>query len=270
MRRVATLTAIVLMLSVQGESQGLAVEGAFDRTFSVSQTADLTVSTKSGNIRIRSGSSNRVEVHAEIRVGKGVFRGEAETRALVRQIESDPPVEQDGDSVRIGQLLGNWQNVSIAYDITVPPQSSVTARASSGSITISEVQGSVRAQTHSGKIRTNGVSGDCDLGTSSGSIDVRDTTGALRAHTSSGGITAQGQQTALWKLTASSGSIRVRMPDEAKFDLSAHSSSGSVYVARPLTVQGRLNRQRNSVTGQSGGGGYALDIHTASGSIRIE
>jgi DUF4097 and DUF4098 domain-containing protein YvlB len=67
-----------------------------------------------------------------------------------------------------------------------------------------------------------------------------------------------------------SGGINIRLPRSASFDLNAHTGSGGVTVDFPMTVQGRIDGRRRDVTGRVGNGGYAMDLRTGSGHIRIE
>lgn len=270
-----TLAIVVVScwLPMESAAQRRGVEGSFNRTLNVSGPVDLDVSTGSGAIQIRQGAANRVEVIGRIRVGTERWRSDGDAGDLVRQIESNPPIEQNGNVIRIGRLEGRdfERNVSLSYDIIVPAQTAVNSNTGSGSITINDVSGRVKANTGSGSVmlRQTG-SGDVDITTGSGSVEVSGVRGALRIHTGSGRITAQGEQTGRWDLETGSGSVNIRLPENAGFDLDAHSGSGGVYVDHPITVQGRIERRRSDVSGRVRGGGHALDVRTGSGSIRIE
>src|SRR5262245_15070458 len=80
------------------------VEGSFDRTLNVSGTVDLDVSTGSGSINIRRGSNDRVEIHGKIRAGDGWWRSSRDTEDAVRRLEANPPIEQSGQTIRIGRI----------------------------------------------------------------------------------------------------------------------------------------------------------------------
>jgi DUF4097 and DUF4098 domain-containing protein YvlB len=282
----------VILYAGTSLAQWRAAEGSFDRTLSVSANAvELDVSTGSGKIDIRQGPVNRVEIHGRIRVGTERGRSERDAEDLVRQIETQPPIEQNGNVIRIGRLEGRdfERNVSISYEIVVPAQASIRAHSGSGSQTVTGITGPVNVSTGSGSIRltdirggvhantgsggvmlTQAGAGDVDITTGSGSVDASGIRGALRVHTGSGRITVQGEQTGRWDLDTGSGSVNIRLPQNAGFDLNAHSGSGGVYVDHPITVQGRIDRRRNNVSGKVRGGGYALDVRTGSGSIRID
>lgn len=168
----------------------------------------------------------------------------------------------------------------------------------SGGITVNGVAGEVRAHTGSGGIHGSDIGGYSSVNTSakiqgkamalassgstgagtanpyldfetgSGGIQLTNVAGELKARAGSGTIDVQGVQTGDWDVTTGSGGIRVRLPENAKFNLSARTSSGSVNSDFPITVQGQLNR--HELTGPVNGGGPSLNLHTGSGGIRIE
>src|SRR5262245_61439178 len=92
-------------VAAQGHARNFwgGIEGSFDRTLNVSGTIDLDVSTGAGSISVRQGSNNRVEIHGRIRAGDGWFRSSRDTEDVVRRLESNPPIEQSGQSIRIGR-----------------------------------------------------------------------------------------------------------------------------------------------------------------------
>lgn len=288
-------------------AQRFAVEGSFQRNLNASGTVNLDVTTGSGRVEVRQGGSGRVQIHGTIRVGEN-RRSRRDAEEIVRRLESNPPIEQSGNTIRVGRIDDRelQRNVTISYDIVVPAQSTVVASTGSGSIVVSGVTGEVRADTGSGRIEimdvgagvrantgsgsivANGVHGgltastgsgsvraslsapgNVDISTGSGTVEVNSVKGSLRIRTGSGRIIADGEPTGRWDLNASSGSIAVRLPPTAAFDLYAHTSSGSISVDHPITVHGRISHRRE-VTGRVRGGGVALDVRTSSGSIRIE
>jgi len=255
--------------SAQRANAQSSADGSFQRTLNVSGPVDLDVSTGSGRIAIRSGESGRVEVRGSIYVRDGFFSLRDADR-VARDVEAAPPIEQTGNTIRIGRMdnTSYRDRVSISYEIVVPPNTVVRSRTGSGSQEITGVDGPVDASTGSGRIRVANVRANVSANTGSGSIAAEGITGGLRARTGSGSITAGGDPKDRWDLSTGSGSVFVRLPQQAAFNLDAHTGSGSVTVDHPITVSGRL--RRNEVTGQVRGGGVALDVRTGSGSIRIE
>jgi len=281
-------------------------EGQFERTLKVTGPVEMEVKTGAGSIQVLAGEGSSVKVVGRIRVGdRRISEGEAQER--VRRLEANPPIEQNGNVIRIGQLedrmFGN--NVSISYDVTVPAQTRLRAHTGSGSQTIDgvagpveaatgsggmsirNIKGAVRAATGSGNIRAAGVGGgftgttgsgsvhaaltgpgDVEITTGSGSVDVSGVKGAVRVSTGSGTVAAEGQPAGPWKLETASGSIRVRVPVQAAFDLNARTSSGRIATDHPLAVQGAVSPKK--IDGKVRGGGPLLALSTASGNITIE
>jgi DUF4097 and DUF4098 domain-containing protein YvlB len=77
-----------------------------------------------------------------------------------------------------------------------------------------------------------------------------------------------GEATGGWVVHTGSGSVDLRLPQNASFDLDAETGSGSINLSHATTVQGSVGRKH--VQGKVGGGGVPVEVHTGSGSIRIE
>ena len=88
---------------------------AFDRTLTVSGTASLDVTTGSGDITIKAGSADKVVVHGTIHSNNDGFCG---AENAVHSVESNPPIQQNGNSIRIGYDLPESmrRRVSISYE----------------------------------------------------------------------------------------------------------------------------------------------------------
>src|SRR5215813_12024870 len=124
--------------------------GHFERTLSVSGPVDLEVVSGSGNISVHVGGSNSVAVSAKIRANNSwLFGGDAEEK--IRRIEQNPPVTQQGNTIRIGRTEDRdlFRNISIDYDVTVPAQTKLTTQTGSGDTTITGVQLPLVAKTGS-------------------------------------------------------------------------------------------------------------------------
>jgi hypothetical protein len=248
------------------------VEGSFDRTLAVSGPVDFEVSTGSGSIEIERGASNSVEIHGQIRAGDGWWRSTRDTEDAVRGLEANPPIEQSGQSIRVGRVTDREleRNVSISYRIVLPAQSNVRSHSGSGSQTVEGINGRIEVGTGSGSITLRDIKGDLEANTGSGSIQAMNVRGGLRMHTGSGRVLVHGEQTARWDVETGSGGIDLDLPPNAAFDLNAHTGSGGIDVAYPLTVQGRIDSNRHDVSGRVGSGGYPLNLRAGSGHIRIQ
>jgi hypothetical protein len=223
-------------------------EGSFDRTLSVSGEVQLDVVTGSGSIEISPGASGSVEIHGVIRARGGFFSGGSASEKI-RRIEENPPIEQEGNVIRVG-VPGEgdadlYDDVSISYRIAVPADTAVSSKSGSGSQTISGLAGPVQARAGSGSLRVEKIAGDVGARAGSGSIRINDV-GNLEVKTGSGSIDALAVRGAI---TASAGSGRIELEQTGAGDVSIHSGSGGVRVR-----------------GVRGG----LSVSTSSGSIRAQ
>ena len=277
-------------------------EGHFDRTLQVNGSVSLDVSTGSGDIVVKTGSSNQVVIHGTVHSSNWIFGDDS----AVQKVQSNPPIEQSGNSIRIGQNLPDdvKRHVSIDYEITVPPDTSLQAHSGSGNVgadglrsatevgtgsgdlRLHDIGSKVRAQTGSGNIRADNVaapfwaqtgsgdieadltgSGDVDVHTGSGTIRVRGIKGGVRARTGSGNIETDGSVTGPWQLHSGSGNITLAVGTGSGFNLDVHTSSGSIHTDMPITVQGSLGK--NELKGAVKGGGPDVEVSTGSGDVDV-
>jgi hypothetical protein len=323
---VAPILALTVLTTACGlDALVLVAEGSFTRTLTVVGPVDLTISTGSGSIEVRTGSTGQVQILGRIRA-HGVHWDGLSAEEQVRRLEADPPIRQSGSDVRLGPIEDRLlkEGVSVSYEVTVPPNTSVRtksgsgrqridgvrgevdASAGSGGIFIERVAGPVRASagsgaielidtgggfdvsTGSGSIRADGVAGpvraragsgrvqvaiesaegDVDISTGSGSIAVSGVRGGVRLRAGSGRIVVDGQPIREWNVKASSGSVEMKLPPNAAFELDANTGSGSINSAHPIELQGTLSRRH--VQGRVRGGGPRIEASTGSGSIRID
>ncbi len=318
------ISAVALFLMASSAAWA-AVEGTFDRTLNISGHVDLDVQSGSGNITVHEGNSNSVVVHGRVKASESWFGGGGlSADEKVKRIEQNPPIEQNGNSIRIGHIQDEAlrNNISISYDVTVPKDTSLQGSTGSGDERISDINGPVRARSGSGNItisaigaevRANAGSGDLTITnvkghtytetgsgnihaseiaggfdgragsgditfdqTSSGSVHAETGSGNIRLHNVAGGVEAgtgsgdievQGKMDSDWRIHSGSGEIQVKLPSDAKFSINARSSSGTVEVNHPVTMQGAL--KRNHIEGTVNGGGTMLDLSTGSGGIRV-
>ena len=261
------------------------VEGSFDRTLKVSGPVDLDIQTNSGGVRIDAGPTDTVRIVARIRANRW---GTADAERRVQQIAQAPPIEQTGNTIRIGQTSNSdlYRLVSIGYDVTVPDATRVRAVVGSGGQTIRRVQGPVDATAGSGGVRVAQVAGDVRITAGSGGIRIEDTTGRLEARTGSGGIAItgargfvdaragsggvriEGRPLNAWNLRTGSGGISVRIADDTSFEVNARADSGGIAISQPLTVVDEISKNR--LRGTVRGGGARLELQTGSGGIHID
>jgi DUF4097 and DUF4098 domain-containing protein YvlB len=254
---------------------------SFDRTLSASAAVQLVVSTGSGNIHITRGSGNEVHIHGHIQVN---HEGDEEH---AREIAANPPIEQRGDMIRVGQHEDReeWHGISIDYQIEAPAGALLTANSGSGDIVDEGVGQNAKLQTGSGDIRAAGLEGpfivktgsgnivaaqtgegDVVAETGSGDIELKDIHGGFHGQTGSGDIKASGTPSSSWNLQTGSGTIEL-WTGNASLTLDASTGSGSVTTDHEMTVRGSFDQHH--IRGSVNGGGPTIRAQTGSGEIHI-
>src|SRR5256885_347034 len=140
-RKFAALAALSLLpaaLAIAGCAMGPAASGNFDRTITVSGAIRLEIHNTSGDVSITGSSDGQVHVHADARAS-GMSFGNPENR--MRELLANPPIEQHGNTIRIGEEMRRMRNVRINYVIEVPRDTEVAASVLSRAQTLQDVRG---------------------------------------------------------------------------------------------------------------------------------
>jgi beta-lactamase regulating signal transducer with metallopeptidase domain len=254
-------------------------ETTFDRNLTFSGKLDLSVFTGSGNITFTRGPANQIHIRGIVKVNRDGDPAQAQ------QIAANPPIEQQGNTIRIGGHQENLHNISISYEIEAPADSALNAATGSGNITdtgvgqdaklttgsgnvtATGIEGGFKIQTGSGNIAIDGTGqGDAKAQTGSGNIDLKGVHGSLLAQTGSGGIRAAGTPSSPWRLSTGSGTIELSTAN-APIDLDATVGSGSIST-HAATMQTAADKHHMHV--QLNGGGPEVRVETGSGSIRVD
>jgi hypothetical protein len=258
--------AIGLLASAAAFARDTVAEGSFDRTLKVSGAIDLTVSTGSGSITVRTGSASEIHVVGKIRINSGWHTDDRDAQARVHRIESNPPIEQNGSIVRIGEIQDEdlKRNVSISYELVVPPDTKLRSETGSGSQELDGVHGPVEATTGSGSLHIGHIGAELHASTGSGTITLDTIQGSVRATTGSGSIRADG---VAGGLVAQTGSGEIELAQTAPGDVDVQTGSGGI----------ELRGVRGRVSARSGSGSIHVDgsptgewrLHTSSGGVTL-
>src|SRR5215471_13102755 len=172
-----------------------AATGHFERTMQVSGTVELEVYSGSGNINVHVGGNGTVAVTARLHGSNSSWLfGGGDVEDRIRRIEQHPPIEQNGNFIRIGKFEDRdlQRNISIDYDVTVPAQTKLNSQTGSGDQTITGVQLAANAKTGSGNITAENLGADAQISSGSGDLKINSIKGVLHADTGSGNVRAQG------------------------------------------------------------------------------
>src|SRR5436309_15735379 len=251
--------AIFALATLGGCNTGAAASGNFDRSFNVTGPIRLELSNASGDVNITGSSDGKVHVHGEVRASGFGFDN---PQKRLDDTIANPPVEQRGDTIRIGADFSHLRNVSIAYSIQVPRDTEVNATVASGAQTIRGVRGPVKVQAASGSIRAEKIERFAQLTTASGSISASDLGNDLRVFSASGSVTVSKVRGDV-EVNAISGVIRISNPGGR---VEADTASGNVDIQGAAhDVKAHAASGRVSVQGHPGGENY-WELKTASGS----
>jgi hypothetical protein len=288
LRRIASLTSIftLIFLATLTTSCGLGPgeTGSFDKTMTVTGPVQLELSNGSGRAEIRSGQTGQVRVHADLTVWASLF-GENGNR--LDAIKNHPPVDQQGNLIRIDSRGDAFNQVRVDYTIYVPAETEVRAHTGSGSMEVNDIQGPATLQTGSGRISVHRIHEETEAKTGSGSIELIDIAGRAAAETGSGGIELShiGREI---RATTGSGSIHMdRTPEK----IVTHTGSGSITISgaskdlRASSGSGSIHIEGNpsassywDIHASSGGitltvpsdAGFRIHAHSGSGSIETD
>jgi hypothetical protein len=227
-----------------------------NRSFQVGAHAFIMINGSHSNVSIHSGDAGTVIVETN-NTGDGQGSNDVQY--------SQSRDEQGNDHINIVTAL---QNKHVNYTVTVPSTTQVAVEVSSGSISvdgvsgvtitttngsidIGDVNGPTNVSTQNGNVSIHNVKGQMAVGTINGSIKINDVTGQLNAVTQNGNVTVKqallnGQSVlktnygsvsltgsidpnGTYTMETRSGNVNTLFPDNAAFQLSASTHSGSIH-----------------------------------------
>jgi len=205
-------------------------------------------------------------VPAETELHSHTGSGSQSVEGLQKQIE----IESGSGSLKVSDIGDTVRAETGSGGIEIDRvKGNVRTKSGSGSIRATNIAGGFEGRTGSGHITLQQTaSGSVHANTGSGGMELRGVHGSLDARAGSGTITAEGNPTSSWTVDSGSGNIHLKLASEAGFDLDAHTSSGSITVSQPVTVQGTMGRKE--LRGKVHGGGVPVQVETGSGNIEIQ
>jgi hypothetical protein len=266
-----------------------ATTGHFERTLPVSGTVELEVTSGSGNINVHQGGAGTVAVTAKIHSNNGAswLFGSGNIEERIHKIEQDPPITQTGNIIHIGRFQDRdlARNISIDYDVTVPPQTRLNSQTGSGDQSISDLQLPMTAKTGSGNVTVNRISGETKVISGSGDLKINSVKGILYADTGSGNIHADDiggdafvntgsgdievRQSASGSVKAQTGSGNIKLQG-VKGGLRADAGSGNIHAEGEPTSDWRLGAGSGNITLRvPSQASFNVDARTSSGTLRF-
>lgn len=252
------------------------IEDSFETTLDISGPIKLIVDTGSGDIRVSRGQDDKVFVSSRFIVRAP---SEEDARELADKIKEDPPIEIEGNTIKIGDLskyrngfgVFNWfinKSIAMSFDIQVPYATEAELDSGSGDQSVSGIRGPVSVDAGSGDVDINGIEREVVADTGSGHIKVIGAA-SVDADAGSGHITL-GEISGDAKVDVGSGDVSL---ENIGGDVRVDTGSGDIKIDSSLGrgVQWRLD---------TGSGGvlltlpadarFAIAAETSSGEIEID
>jgi hypothetical protein len=252
---------------------GCTMLGRYERTVQLSAPmppgSTFAAKTHNGSITIHGADVAECSLTAKI-VTRAATDEEAEE--LSDQVEVTLVPSGDRLTAKIDQptRLIN-KSVSVSYEIQLPNQTSLELLTHNGAVRIVDITGDIDATTHNGKVTTENVAGTTVLRTHNGSVNCMNISGDAKLNTHNGGIEVVYSEMAPpvcdVSIVTHNGGVGFTAPPGLSARVEASTNNGSVHTDLPITVTGKVSK--NKLTGTIGAGEGKLYLETHNGSIKI-
>lgn len=263
MTRTACRTLLPAILILLASSQAARAERFTDtvrESYAVGPEAAIQLSNTNGSVSVRATAGTTVELVAEKQVDS---HSESRAREVLDEIEivvreTDGGLEIETRTPRsasgfLDWLTGSARNASVRYELRVPADARLDLDTVNGNLSTDGGAGGQRLRSTNGRIVVEAARGEVDARTVNGSIDVE--------------VAAAGRAVDL-RLDSTNGGIALALPDDLQARLEARTVNGSVRSDLPVTISGKLGRNR--ISGDLNGGGEGrIELTTTNGGIRI-
>jgi hypothetical protein len=202
---------------------------------------------KNGGISVKGWSRNEVLVRARIDTAAP---SESEARSLVPQVRvasGASHIHAEGPS---DDRDHNW---SVSYEIFVPHQSDIDAKAHNGGIRIQDVRGRIEFKATNGGVTLARLAGDVHGLTTNGGLHIE----LAGDHWDGKGMDVE----------TVNGGVKMTVPANYSAHLETGTTNGHTEVDFPVTVQGRLTKDMSV---NLGNGGATVRAITTNGGVKIQ
>jgi DUF4097 and DUF4098 domain-containing protein YvlB len=219
------------------------------------------------------GGRSRIEAKYTITVPAD-FNAQLKTSGggiAVSNLAGEVKANTSGGGLRFAHLRGPLEGDTSGGGIHVTDcEGKLKIHTSGGGIEVSGGCGSLDGHTSGGSVTVKGFHGDAHFGTSGGGLTIENVIGKVEGSTSGGSVSAvlPAPLPGDVELSTSGGAVTVAVPAEAAFDLDASTSAGRVSSDLPVTVVGKVARDR--LKGTVNGGGKSVVLRSSAGSIRLK
>ncbi len=225
----------------------------WQRTYKLESGGRVQITNPNGTIEVTpSADATTVEVVAERRVHAATEDAARQELKNIQITEEATPNEIRLDVPRPGGegMHFGRSSHSVSFKVKVPTNAAVRISTRNGEVHVTGLAGPVKAESTNGSIVCDNLAGPVEAGTTNGDVKVQ------ASAVQSDGI----------RLDTTNGSIDLRIPANARANISAHWVHGD-FEATGLRPQGQTEGRRYQ--GTLNGGGPRIELNTTNGQIRI-
>jgi hypothetical protein len=237
----------------RGEGYGKEFTEKESKTFVVSGTPNVNLSTFDGSITIHGWDKSEVMYTATKK---------ANDPEEAKQIKIDS--QQQGSTVSV--IARSYEDNGVAsLEVYVPRNASLHVSSGDGSLHLDGVSGDLDLRTGDGSIEVNAARGQLRVNTGDGSIKVSDFDGNVDARTGDGSINLDGRFTALAARTGD-GSISLAVPANSDFTIETDAEdldNSGMTVSEDIATSKRMRRWK------VGRGGNIFVLSTGDGRVAL-
>lgn len=226
-------------------------------TLAAPGSGDLTVDgSREGGVTVRGADTARaVTVRAVVRAW-GATEDEARATAAAVRVETAGAVVRAAGPPRREWLKPGWW--SVAYVVTAPRRTNLTARTNNGRVRVAGLVGRLRLDTNNGGVRVDSAGGD---------VVARSNNGAAEATLAGASWDAAGLPGGGLDLRTNNGGVVLRVPVGYSARLRAAANAGPLTAEFPVTVLGRFDARALDAT--LGRGGAPVRVFSNNGGVRL-
>ncbi|MFB0524998.1 MAG: DUF4097 domain-containing protein [Phycisphaerae bacterium] len=225
--------------------------------------------THNGSITIEGAEVTDCNLVATI-IARAVTEEDAKKLAEEIKIKLEPSANKLTVKIEKPTLMRN-RSVSVNLDVTVPSQTNLELSTHNGAVKIANIIGQVSGTTHNGGVTATQTSGTAKLRTHNGSITCKEISGDAQLRTHNGNVKAYYSESAQpvcnVSIVTHNGGIEFTAPPDFSAAVEASTHIGSIKTDIPITVIGKVSKEK--LTGTIGTGQGKLHLQTHNGSIAV-
>lgn len=252
MKAISLIAAAALTLALTGAANA-DVEKTETYEFEVDKGARISLENINGDISIRGGSGDRVQVVALKKAGTQEYLD-----GLKIEIEADSSfVRIETRHPRSEGIWFNWgkdKSGRVSYELEVPTEVDLDVISTvNGEIHIRGVSGAVEVETVNGSLQLEGLRANARLETINGSVDAR--------------FDRVGESQRIDAETVN-GRIELSLPEDASARVTAETLNGAI-DADDFGLEAEKGFVGRDLSGEIGSGSASISLDTVNGAIRL-